>query len=100
MSVVEASLARPRGQRHAHGRILRDALGGQRLVVVVENPGDAQGVVQFEDGDVQILKRGEFHLGPRGDLMEMRSEFGLDLVIVDAQARLSRRPALGLRRSQ
>ena len=76
------------GQRHAHSGILRHALGRQRLIVVVENPGDAQTVMQFENCDVQILKGGEFDLRPRRNLVEMRGEFGLDLVVVDAQAGL------------
>jgi hypothetical protein len=44
--------------------ILSDPLGRQRLVVLVENPGDAQIVVQFEDGDAEILKRREFDPWP------------------------------------
>ena len=39
------------GQRNADGRILGDALGGERLALFVENFGDAQVVMQFEDGD-------------------------------------------------
>jgi hypothetical protein len=37
-------------QRYADGGILSDALGRQRLIVVVEDPGDPQVVVQFEHG--------------------------------------------------
>ena len=45
---MDASLARPAGSGHADGQILRDTFGRQRLIVIVENPGDAQIVVQFE----------------------------------------------------
>ena len=56
-------LSQARGQRHAHRRILRDALGRQRLVLFVENLRDAQVIVQFEDGDAQVLQRRELDLG-------------------------------------
>jgi len=48
--------------------------------------------VQFENSNAQILKRGEFDLGPSRNLMEMRRKFGLDLVVVDAQVSLVRTP--------
>ena len=56
------------------------------------DPRYAQIIVQFENGDREILKGSEFDLGPRRNLMEMRSEFGLDLVVVDAQVDLLRSP--------
>ncbi len=62
-----------------------DALGGKRLVLVVENLGDSQIVVQFEDGDAQILQGSELHLGAGRDLVQMRFEGGVDLVVVHAQ---------------
>ena len=87
-----ASLVRPAVSGIAHRGILGDALGGERLVVRVRNLGDAQGVMQFESGDVQIFQRGKFHLGARVDLVSMRIQFGFNLVVVDAQARFFRRP--------
>src|SRR5579862_4654510 len=46
--------------------------------------------MQIEDCDAQILHSRELYLGASGDLMEMRFELSLDLVVVDAQARLVR----------
>ncbi len=40
--------------------------------------------MQFEDCNAEILKSGEFDLGPGGNLVEMRREFGFDLIVVDA----------------
>ena len=54
----------------------------------IENPGDAQIIVQLENGDREILKRSEFNLSPRRNLVEMGREFGLDLVVIDAQVYL------------
>ena len=71
--MVELSLANRRGELNANGRILGDALGGQRFVRGVEHLGDAQGVVQFEGGDVQVFEGGELHLGARGDLVGVRA---------------------------
>jgi hypothetical protein len=49
--------------------------------------------MQFENGGVQILKSGEFDLGTRRNLMQMRRKLGFDLVIVDSQAGLLGSPA-------
>ncbi len=79
-------------QGDSNGRILGDPLGRQWLILFVEHLGDAQVVVQFEDRDAQILQRRELHLGPGRDRVEMRGEFGLNLVVVYAQAGLLRSP--------
>src|SRR5208282_2332667 len=79
-------------QWNSYGGILGDALGGKRLILLVENLGDAQVIVQFEDGDTEVLQGRELDLGTGGNLMQMRGEFGVDLVVVDAQARLVRSP--------
>jgi hypothetical protein len=51
-----------------------------------------QVIVQFEDGNAQILQGCEFDLGTSRNLVEMGFEFSLDLVVVHAQARFFRRP--------
>jgi len=48
--------------------------------------------VQFENRDRQILLGGEPDPRPRGDLVQMRLEGGLDLIVVDAQTRFFRCP--------
>jgi len=82
----------PGRQWHAHRRILGDPLGRQLLPLFVGHLGDAQVIVQFEDGDREVLRGREFDLGTGRDLMEMRLELRLDLVVVDAQACFFRRP--------
>ena len=82
-------------QRNTDRRVLGDALGGKSLVLFVGNLGDAQVIVQFEYGDVQILHGREFDLDPCLDLVQMGFELGVDLVVVYAQARLFRSPRWG-----
>ena len=82
-------------EREAHRRILRVALGSERLVVRVRELRNAQRVVQLKRGHVEVFERRDLYRGARGELVSLRQEFDVDLVVVRAQARFlgrQRRP--------
>ena len=79
-------LGQRRCQLHAHGRVLGNAFGTQRLARHIEHLGHTQGIVQFERGDVSVLNGSELHLRASDDLVDMRAEFRVDLVVVHSQA--------------
>ncbi len=79
-------------ERDANRGVLRDTLGAQRLARSIDHFGYAQRVVQFERGDIQIFESGKLYLGMGADFVGVGREFGVDLVIVHAQAHLLRRP--------
>ncbi len=85
-------LGKPGWQGYADRGILGNALGGERLVLFVENLGDPQVVVQLEDRDAQVLQGGKFDLGAGRDRMQMRRQFSLDLIVVHAQTGFLGRP--------
>jgi FMN phosphatase YigB (HAD superfamily) len=63
------------------------ALWGERLVVRVHELGHAQRVVQLKRGHVEVFERRDLDRGARGELVSLRQEFDVDLVVVHAQAR-------------
>ena len=80
------------GQGDAHGRVLGNALGRERLARGVGDLGEAQGVVQLEGRDAEVVEGGELHHGAGADLMAVRIQVGVNLVVVDAQAGFLHRP--------
>ena len=79
-----------------HGRILRVAFGGKRLVIRIRKLGDAQRIIQLKSGHIQVFERGDFYHRPRGELVTLRQEFDINLVVIGAQPSLlgcQRRPA-------
>jgi hypothetical protein len=50
--------------------------------------------MQFEDGDIQVVQRGESHFGAGGKRMSVRDQLGVNLVVVHAQVRLIGGPAV------
>src|SRR5208283_4267788 len=78
-------------EREAHRRILGVALRGERLVVRVRELGNAQRVVQLKRDDIEVFERRDLDGGARGELVRLRQQLDVDLVVVRAQPRLLRR---------
>src|SRR5262249_55928845 len=75
------------GQADANGGILGDALTLQRLPGGVGHLVDAQSIMEFEDGCADVVESGELHLRLGGKTVGLRSQFHIDVVVVDLDAR-------------
>ena len=80
-------------QRNAHTRILRHAVGSQRLSGRIRHFRQTKIVMQLERGDVQIVKRRDLDPRSGGNLMLVWVQDRINLIIVCIEASPFRSPS-------